>query len=124
MPQQFSAIKAGGDSEDPIFERHPGIICVAGNADAAAAFTTGVIGETAWLFARSEMADSLDYLFVDEAGQISLANLAGMCHVARNIVLVGDQMQLRIEAEISGGRNKCQVSFAETGLRVLCIKET
>jgi len=94
MPKEFSAIKAGVDSEDPIFEQHPGIVYVAGNADAAAAFKTGVIGGTAWLFARPEMDGRLDYLFVDEAGQVSIANLAGMCHAARNIVLIGDQMQL------------------------------
>jgi len=36
----------------------------------------------------------LDYLFIDEAGQVSLANVVGMGTCARNIVLVGDQMQL------------------------------
>lgn len=49
---------------------------------------------TAWLFARPEMDERLDYLFVDEAGQVSLANLIAMGVAARNIVLVGDQMQL------------------------------
>ena len=63
-------------------------------AYAAAAFNGGVIGGTAWLFARPEMANQLDYLFVDEAGQVSIANLAGMCHATKNIVLIGDQMQL------------------------------
>jgi predicted RecB family nuclease len=94
MPGQLSAIKAGGNPEDPIFERHPGIQYVGGYADAAATFTDGLIGGTAWLFARPEMADRLDYLFVDEAGQVSIANLAGMCHATKNIVLIGDQMQL------------------------------
>jgi uncharacterized protein len=36
----------------------------------------------------------LDFLFVDEAGQVALANLVGMATSARNIVLLGDQMQL------------------------------
>jgi len=36
----------------------------------------------------------LDYLFIDEAGQVSLANVVAMGTCARNIVLVGDQMQL------------------------------
>jgi uncharacterized protein len=49
---------------------------------------------TAWLFARPEMDGRLDYLFVDEAGQVSLANLVAMGVAAANIVLVGDQMQL------------------------------
>ncbi|HEX3365786.1 TM0106 family RecB-like putative nuclease [Phenylobacterium sp.] len=49
---------------------------------------------TAWLFARPELDQTLDYLFVDEAGQVSLANVIAMGVAARNIVLVGDQMQL------------------------------
>jgi superfamily I DNA and/or RNA helicase len=36
----------------------------------------------------------LDYLFVDEAGQVSLANTIAMGVSAKNVVLVGDQMQL------------------------------
>jgi uncharacterized protein len=36
----------------------------------------------------------VDYLFVDEAGQVSLANLVAMAPCAQNIVLLGDQMQL------------------------------
>ena len=32
---------------------------------------------TAWLFAREEFDQELDYLFIDEAGQVSSANLRG-----------------------------------------------
>jgi uncharacterized protein len=53
-----------------------------------------LLGGTAWTFCRPEMEGLLDYLFVDEAGQVPLANLVGMGLSARNIVLVGDQMQL------------------------------
>jgi uncharacterized protein len=53
-----------------------------------------LIAGTAWLFARPELDQSLDYLFIDEAGQVSLANLMAMGLSARNIVLVGDHMQL------------------------------
>ncbi len=53
-----------------------------------------LIGGTAWLFSRPEFDRSLDYLFIDEAGQVSLANVVAMGTCARNIVLVGDQMQL------------------------------
>jgi hypothetical protein len=51
------------------------------------------VAGTAWLFARDDMVNKLDYLFVDEAGQVSLANLAGMSRCARNVILMGDQMQ-------------------------------
>ena len=63
------------------------------NADA----TTGghqLISGTAWLFARTELDQALDYLFIDEAGQVSLANVIAMGVGAKNVVLVGDQMQL------------------------------
>lgn len=49
---------------------------------------------TAWAFAGLPEDFQLDYLFVDEAGQVSLGNLAAMGTRARNIVLLGDQMQL------------------------------
>ena len=53
-----------------------------------------LIAGTAWLFADSEVNQMLDYIFVDEAGQVALANLVAMGTSARNIVLLGDQMQL------------------------------
>ncbi len=49
---------------------------------------------TAWLFSDERLADCLDYLFIDEAGQVSTANVVGMSSSTSNIVLVGDQMQL------------------------------
>lgn len=59
--------------------------------------TTGghqLIAGTAWLFARTDIDQALDYLFIDEAGQVSLANVIAMGVSAKNVVLVGDQMQL------------------------------
>ncbi|MFQ6557058.1 hypothetical protein Q7F05_14005 [Pseudomonas sp. Lb2C1-1] len=49
---------------------------------------------TAWLFADPAFTEQLDYLFIDEAGQVSVANLVTMGMVASNIVLMGEQMQL------------------------------
>jgi uncharacterized protein len=49
---------------------------------------------TAWLWARGDMEGSVDTLFVDEAGQQSLANVVSMSRAARNIVLLGDPQQL------------------------------
>ena len=53
-----------------------------------------LVAGTAWLFADADLDQSLDYLFVDEAGQVALANLVAMGTSASNIVLLGDQMQL------------------------------
>ena len=53
-----------------------------------------VVGTTAWGFARSELENAFDYLFIDEAGQVSVANLIAMSQSTKNIILMGDQMQL------------------------------
>lgn len=53
-----------------------------------------LVAGTAWLFADPAADQRLDLLFVDEAGQVSLANLVAAGTCARNIVLLGDQMQL------------------------------
>ncbi|WP_343040217.1 TM0106 family RecB-like putative nuclease [Nitratireductor arenosus] len=53
-----------------------------------------VVGATAWFFSRDENVQTFDWLFVDEAGQVGLANMVAMGRAARNIVLVGDPRQL------------------------------
>jgi uncharacterized protein len=53
-----------------------------------------LIAGTAFLLSRPEFDQTLDTLFIDEAGQVSIANVVAMGVSARNIVLVGDQMQL------------------------------
>jgi predicted RecB family nuclease len=53
-----------------------------------------LVAGTAWLFADPRLDQMLDYLFVDEAGQVSLGHLTAMGLAAQNLVLVGDQMQL------------------------------
>jgi len=49
---------------------------------------------TVWLWARDEMAQSVDVLFVDEAGQMSLANVLAISQAATSVVLLGDPQQL------------------------------
>jgi predicted RecB family nuclease len=53
-----------------------------------------LVGATPFQFCKSEVIAQWDYLFVDEAGQMSLANLVAISRCAANIVLMGDQMQL------------------------------
>ncbi len=53
-----------------------------------------LVGGTAWLHAHEDFDSRLDYLFVDEAGQVSLADAVAMGTCARNLVLVGDPQQL------------------------------
>ena len=86
----FQGVKCASDKEDDFEGRC--IKTVRGNAGVKGA--PQLVAGTAWLFARPEHAEKLDVLFVDEAGQVSLANLIAMGTAARNIVLVGDQQQL------------------------------
>jgi predicted RecB family nuclease len=53
-----------------------------------------VLGGTAWLWSRPEFAGAVDVLFVDEAGQFSLANAVAVAPTASSIVLLGDPQQL------------------------------
>jgi superfamily I DNA and/or RNA helicase len=53
-----------------------------------------LVAGTAWLFAREELDDTLDYLFVDEAGQLSLADALAIGTSASNLILLGDPLQL------------------------------
>lgn len=53
-----------------------------------------LIAGTAWLFASPSMRGSIDLLFVDEAGQYSLANAVAAGTSAKGMVLLGDPQQL------------------------------
>ena len=73
------------------------IVQTASNEEVAEALATGeanLAGGTAWLWAREEMADKVDVLVIDEAGQMSLANTLAVCQAAGSLVLLGDPRQL------------------------------
>jgi uncharacterized protein len=53
-----------------------------------------VLGAVAWTWASDKAAGSVDVLFVDEAGQMSLANVLASARAASSLVLLGDQQQL------------------------------
>lgn len=53
-----------------------------------------VVGATPWLWARPGSLAAVDVLFVDEAGQMSLANVLAASQAARSVVLLGDPQQL------------------------------
>lgn len=70
------------------------------NADFSADGEYDLLAGTAWLWCREEMRQSVDCLIIDEAGQISLADAIALSTAARNIVLLGDPLQL---AQVSQG---------------------
>ena len=91
----LACIKVGGSEDAPFFNRCLEAQYVKSVRDALPRLSQiGLIGGTAWTFSAAGMRGKLDYLFVDEAGQVSVANLIGMAASTQNIVLLGDQMQL------------------------------
>src|SRR5690606_20376482 len=88
-------VKVGNTEDDPLIEA--GVIeHVQSGADVGDVLANGpvVVGGTAWAFVGEDLEGEFDYLFIDEAGQFSLANTVAVGLAAQNLVLIGDQMQL------------------------------
>jgi uncharacterized protein len=74
--------------------------------DAAKAVTSvvngdyDVVGGTPWVWAKQDLAEAIDVLVVDEAGQMSLANALACAQSAKNVVLLGDPQQLEQSSAI------------------------
>lgn len=86
-----------GHKRDESDDDDGAILVATDNDEALQALTSGkvnVLGGTAWLWARKDFAKSVDVLFVDEAGQVPLANALAMTAGARALVLLGDPQQL------------------------------
>ena len=74
-----------------------GILELTDTAKTLAALSGGTVkvaAGTAWLWARPEFSQTVDVLFVDEAGQMSLANVLAVAQAAKSVVLLGDPQQL------------------------------
>jgi uncharacterized protein len=90
----FAGLKRCGADGSNSYESERGLI---ESSNEIADFSGGdynLVAGTAWLFCREEMDGTLDYLFIDEAGQISLADAIAMGTCARNLILLGDPQQL------------------------------
>jgi predicted RecB family nuclease len=82
---------------DPSDEARVSIVETESNAETLAAIQSGaaqVAAGTAWLWAREEFFEAVDVLFVDEAGQLTLADVLAVSQAAKNLVLLGDPQQL------------------------------
>jgi uncharacterized protein len=78
-------------------EASPLIAVASDNAIPLRALQSGaanVVGGTSWLWARPEYFEAVDVLFIDEAGQMALADVIAVARAARNLVLIGDPQQL------------------------------
>ena len=76
-------------TEDPATGLEPGAL-ESGLRDGDLDIAAG----TAWVWARDQFQGTVDTLFVDEAGQMSLGNILTVADAARNLVLIGDPQQL------------------------------
>jgi predicted RecB family nuclease len=88
-------IRKVGDDEKP--EDHGPLQETNNNGAVSAALASGevrVVAGTSWLWSRPELACTVDVLFVDEAGQMSLADVLAVSQAARSVVLIGDPQQL------------------------------
>lgn len=74
----------------------PGVKTTVDNPETLAAFHDGaqVLAGTQWLWSQEDYFESVDVLFVDEAGQMSLANALAVAQAAKSLVLIGDPQQL------------------------------
>jgi uncharacterized protein len=91
---KLRGLKVGSEKGGPLFDDNPEFYHVRSSSDAKEAYYDGIVGGTAWLFSRPDWVGEFDYLFIDEAGQVCLANTIAMSRSATNLVLLGDQMQL------------------------------
>jgi predicted RecB family nuclease len=91
---QIQCIQKVSDKSD---QEAPGIKETEDNPDPLKALQCGeaqVAAGTAWLWSRAEYSEAVDVLFVDEAGQMSLADVLAVSQSAKSVVLLGDPRQL------------------------------
>ncbi len=91
----WPALQRCNDIED--LSGAPDVTQAKSTAEVAAALAAGdvaLVGGTAWVWAHPDMAEAVDVLVVDEAGQFSLANAVAVARGATAMVLLGDPQQL------------------------------
>jgi predicted RecB family nuclease len=88
----FNGVKKSGGNDEELADCEN--INLADDNKTAFTGEFNLVAGTAWLFARDEADQFLDYLFIDEAGQVAVANLVAVGTSTKNIILLGDQMQL------------------------------
>lgn len=115
----YQIVKIQKDDDDEMFSIYPIEQFHATIYNEFAFDTEGLVGFTAW--GAQNVIPDLDYLFVDEAGQVSIANLIAMGHVAKNIVVMGDQMQLPqpVQGTHPGDSGKSVLDYLLDDLRTI-----
>ena len=92
--ESFGILQRGGDGD---WCSDPDVLKVEKTDEVVAALSekdVRIVGGTTWLWVHEAVAGAFDTLIVDEAGQMSLADVVAVSRCAQNIVLVGDPRQL------------------------------
>lgn len=78
-------------------EESEGVAVAKSDKEALEALCSGkanVLGGTSWLWSPEPAFEAVDVLFIDEAGQMSLADVLALSQAAKRLVLLGDPQQL------------------------------
>jgi uncharacterized protein len=75
-------------------ETHYDNVNISSRKDALSADGAQLLAGTAWAFCPETMDQKLDYIFIDEAGQVALPHAIAVMTAARNAVFLGDPLQL------------------------------
>lgn len=129
LPETPIAKIGGQDSNKAFEEKYPSTTYPSFKYRGSMSFTNAqpyesfdVIGATVYQFCKEVTHEHpLDYLFVDEASQVALANLVASSGAAKNIILMGDQMQLEqpIQAAHPGDAGASALEFMLKGHSVI-----
>ena len=94
--EEGSSIRIIQKSKD-VNSSNPNWIVTDDYGDITDAITANVniVAGTSFMWSREEFSYAVDYLFVDEAGQLSLIDTMALSHAGNNLVLLGDPQQLQ-----------------------------
>jgi uncharacterized protein len=67
---------------------------ISSNEKSIADPSANLVAGTAWAFGVAAMDQQLDYLFIDEAGQVALPHAVAVMTAAKSTILLGDPLQL------------------------------
>ncbi|HXN53443.1 MAG TPA: TM0106 family RecB-like putative nuclease [Candidatus Acidoferrum sp.] len=89
--------------------------------DALHSRRTNVLGGVSWLWSPEPAFESVDVLFIDEAGQMALADVIAVSQAAKNMVLLGDPQQLErpLKGSHPGGAEKSALEHLLNGRKTI-----
>jgi len=94
------------------------------NEEALEALQSGkanVVGGTSWLWSAETAFEVVDVLFIDEAGQMALADVLAVSQAATRLVLLGDPQQLErpLKGSHPDGAEKSALEYLLSGRKTI-----